>query len=167
MRNMKCATSALRKILALATILSVLSLSVMVYNVERIINNQKESKEEIGNEDNDKIALHGLMIFISSLTFFVNLLLCQGALDLASIELYFWPNPEIIRVWWIIVYIPLVLVYTYGMSSCFFLAFTESKSGNTFVNEMDNKMVWGFVYLGGDIIMMISLYFIPKWYSTL
>ena len=161
---MNCTTSALSKVLTVATILSLLSLSVMVYNVDRIINKRKE---DAANKDNDRIAIHGLMVLISSLTFFVNLLLCQGALDLASIELYFWPSPEVIRIWWILVYIPLLVVYTYGMASCFVLEITEAENGNLFVSENDNRIAWGFVYLSGDVIMTISIYFVPKWYSTL
>ena len=165
---MNCNTSALSKILTVATILSMLSLSVMVYNVDRIINNENTKEEDVTNRDtNDSIAIHGLMVFISSLTFFVNLLLCQGALDLASIELYFWPNPEVIRIWWILVYVPLLLVYTYGMASCFFLEITDAENGNLFVSEKDNRIAWGFVYLSGDVIMLISIYFVPKWYSKL
>ena len=164
---MSFTTSALSKILIVATILSLLSLSVMVYNVDRIINNENKTKEDAATKADDRIAIHGLMIFISSLTFFVNLLLCQGALDLASIELYFWPNPDIIRIWWILVYVPLLVVYTYGMASCFFLEITESEDGNLFVSEKDNRIAWGFVYLSGDVIMTASIYFIPKWYSTL
>ena len=164
---MNCTTSALSKVLTVATILSLLSLSVMVYNVDRIINNENKRKEDEANKANDRMAIHGLMVLISSLTFFVNLLLCQGALDLASIELYFWPSPEAIRIWWIIVYIPLLVVYTYGMASCFFLEITESTNGNLFVGENDNRIAWGFVYLSGDVIMTISIYFVPKWYSTL
>ena len=111
--------------------------------------------------------INAVTIFVASLTFFINLLLCQGALDLASLELYFWPDPEIIKIWWIVVYIPLLFVYIYGMLICFYLAISEIQEGTMFVNEDDNHIKWGFIYLFGDIIMALSIYFIPQWYSKL
>ena len=164
---MCCTKSDLNKIIYNAALLSVISLTVMIYNVDKITNFDIQNESELVHGFNDSTAIHGVMIFLTNLTFCVNLLLCQGALDLASIELYFWPNPEIIKIWWILVYVPLLFVYSYGMASCFYLGITGEKSGNLFVNENDNRIAWGFIYLFGDIILTISIYFVPKWYSKL
>ena len=187
---MNCLSSNLNKILAAAALLSLLSLSVIVYNVDRILSEKNSTKttsselsENVGTNDNNKTITDGFgedkkandnayminaaTIFVASLTFFINLLLCQGALDLASLELYFWPDPEIIKIWWIVVYIPLLFVYSYGMLSCFYLSISNSPEGTLFVNENDNHITWGFIYLFGDIIMAFSIYFVPQWYSKL
>ena len=179
---MNCLSSNLNKILAAATVLSLLSLSVIIYNVDRILScdNVERSTEEftedktitdgiaVDSETNENIyMINAVTIFVASLTFFINLLLCQGALDLASLELYFWPDPEIIKIWWIVVYIPLLFVYIYGMLICFYLAISDIQEGTMFVNYDDNHIKWGFIYLFGDIIMALSIYFVPQWYSKL
>ena len=179
---MNCLSSNLNKILAAATVLSLLSLSVIIYNVDRILSsdNVERSKDKltedktitdgiaVDSETNENIyMINAVTIFVASLTFFINLLLCQGALDLASLELYFWPDPEIIKIWWIVVYIPLLFVYIYGMLICFYLSISEIQEGTMFVNEEDNHIKWGFIYLFGDIIMALSIYFVPQWYSKL
>ena len=179
---MNCLSSNLNKILAAATVLSLLSLSVIIYNVDRILSgdNVERSTDEftkdktitdgiaVDSETNENIyMINAVTIFVASLTFFINLLLCQGALDLASLELYFWPDPEIIKIWWIVVYIPLLFVYIYGMLICFYLAISDIQEGTMFVNEDDNHIKWGFIYLFGDIIMALSIYFVPQWYSKL
>ena len=179
---MNCLSSNLNKILAAATVLSLLSLSVIIYNVDRILSsdNVERSTDKltedktitdgiaVDSETNENIyMINAVTIFVASLTFFINLLLCQGALDLASLELYFWPDPEIIKIWWIVVYIPLLFVYIYGMLICFYLAISEIQEGTMFVNEDDNHIKWGFIYLFGDIIMALSIYFVPQWYSKL
>ena len=179
---MNCLSSNLNKILAAATVLSLLSLSVIIYNVDRILSsdNVERSKDKltedktitdgiaVDSETNENIyMINAVTIFVASLTFFINLLLCQGALDLASLELYFWPDPEIIKIWWIVVYIPLLFVYIYGMLICFYLAISEKQEATMFVNEDDNHIKWGFIYLFGDIIIALSIYFVPQWYSKL
>lgn len=179
---MNCLSSNLNKILATASILSLLSLSVIIYNVDRILTGDNiktvvedyaENKtmedgnaEDIGANSNPHV-IHIVTIFVASLTFFINLLLCQGALDLASLELYFWPNPEIIKVWWIVVYIPLLFVHIVGMLNCFYLSISTIQEGTLFVKENDNHIKWGFIYLFGDIIIALSIYFVPQWYSKL
>ena len=159
-------STKLDKIIAVAKILSVMSLLVMVYNIERIINFDYEA-EKSKTEEANGIAIHVVMVYITSLAFFMNLLLCQGALDLVSIDLYFWPDPAVIKVWWILVYVPLLFVYSYGSASCFYLAMNGSKNGNLFVSAKDNHIAWGLIYLTGDIILTLSIHFLPKWYSKL
>ena len=179
---MNCLSSNLNKILATATILSLLSLSVIIYNVDRILTGDNiktivedyaENKtiedgnaEDIEVNDNAHV-VHVVTIFVASLTVFINLLLCQGALDLASLELYFLPNPEIIKVWWIVVYIPLLFVYIVGMLNCFYQSISTIQEGTLFVKENDNHIKWGFIYLFGDTIIALSIYFVPQWYSKL
>ena len=159
---MNCTITTLSKVKAVAIALSLLSLSVMVYNIERIIN-----KPKIEDEKAPENAIHVIMIMVASLTFLANLLLCQGALDLSSIDLYFWPDPKYCKMSWLLVYVTLLLVYLYGMASCFYLASKGSKHGNVFVNEKDNFIAWGFIYLAGDSIVILSIYFVHKWYSKL
>ena len=180
--KMNCLSSNLNKILAAATVLSLLSLSVIIYNVDRILSgdNVERSTDKftedktitdgiaVDSDTNENIyMINAVTIFVASLTFFINLLLCQGALDLASLELYFWPDPEIIKIWWIVVYIPLLFVYIYGMLICFYLSISDIQEGTMFVNYDDNHIKWGFIYLFGDIIMALSIYFVPQWYSKL
>ena len=161
---MNCAITTLSKVKAVAIILSILSLSVMIYNIERIINN--EPKIEDGTEDETN-AIHVIMIMATALTFLANLLLCQGALDLSSIDLYFWPDPKFCKLGWLIVYGTLLLVYLYGMANCFYLAIKASEQGSVFVQKDDNFIAWGFIYLAGDILVILCIYFVLKWYSKL
>ena len=164
---MDCSTmTTLFKVKAVAIILSLLSLSVMFYKIERIINKEPKLEDEISNEEQENV-MHVIMIMVTLLTISVNLLLYQGALDVDRIDLYFWPDPKYCIYTWLVVYGTLLLVYLYGMASCFWLASKGEKNGNIFVNENDNFIAWGFIYLAGDIIVILSIYFVRKWYSKL
>ena len=127
---------------------------------------ETKTKDMISSETNEN-AIHVIMFMVTSLTFLANLLLCQGALDLSSIDLYFWPDPKYCKICWLLVYVTLLVVYIYGMASCFYLAGKGSKHGNIFVNENDNFIAWGFIYLAGDILVILSIYLVFKWYSKL
>ena len=159
--------SDLSKVIASIGFLSILSLMVMIYNIVLIINKDDKTKENVEERDQDGISIHAVVIFITSLIIFVNLLMCQGALDLASIDLYFWPDPAVIKVWWILVYVPLSIAYFCGTVSCFYSAITGLKDENLFISENDNEIAWGMIYLTGDIIFILSIYFVPNWYSRL
>ena len=154
--------TALNKVTAVAIFHSLLSLSVMMYNIERIITKETKIEDKESNKKHE-IAIHIIMIMVTSLTLLVNLLLCQGAMDLASINLYFWPDPHCCKMSWLLVYVTILPVYVYGMASCFYLACIGSEHGNVFAEE--NFIARGFIYLAADIIVILSIYYVLKWYS--
>ena len=81
-KNMKPAIrlkSDLSKIIASIGVLSVLSLMVMIYNIGRIMNKDDKTKEDIEEREPDGIDIHAVVIFITSLIIFVNLLFCELA----------------------------------------------------------------------------------------
>ena len=155
--------NAINKLRVVLTILMLLSLAVMAYNIERIVT--KESK--LASVEKTDVAIHVIMLIVSVMTIFVNLLLYQGALDLNSIDLYWWPDPKYCKNFWFAVYIPIAAVYLYGSANCFYLAAKGKKNGNIFVNADDNFVAWGFIYLIGDSIVTASMYFVNKYYSKI
>merc|ERR1719458_2332069 len=89
MKFLGCEINTLNKLRLILSILTLLTLAVIVYNVERIASKLSLPDDVLPSE----IAIHVIMFMVTCLTIVVNLLLYQGALDLASIDLYFWPDP--------------------------------------------------------------------------
>ena len=154
--------NAINKLRVVLIILMLLSLSVIGYNIERIVNKEVNSENE-----QSEIAIHVIMIMGSVLTCFVNLLLYQGALDLNSIDLYWWPDPKVCKNFWLVVYVSIAAIYLYASATCFYLAIKGYKNGNIFINADDNYVAWGFIYLFGDSVVSASIYFVIKLYSKI
>ena len=153
--------NTLNKLRAILITLSLLSLAVTIYNIIQIV--KKESTiEDVQPSD---IAIHVIMFMVTCLTFLVNLLLYQGALDLSSINLYFWPDPKYCKIWWMMVYVPISCVYFYGAATCFYLKLKNLNHGNVFIGVEDNFIAWGFIYLASDVLVIVCIYFVNKLYS--
>ena len=163
---MYCTISVLRKVQAVVVTLSLLSLSVMVYNIVKLIGNEKENEEKeiLGSRDN---VIYVIMIMATTLTLLVNLLLYQGALDMTSIELYFWPDPKYCLGSWLFVYASILIAYLCGMASCVYFAIRGEKEGNIFIGIGDNYIAWGFIYLAGDMVVLSCLYFVMTLYGQI
>ena len=156
--------NTMNKLRAILIILSLLSVAVMVYNIERLVT--KEATDD--NVKPSEVAIYVIMLMVVCLTFLVNLLLYQGALDLNAIDLYFWPDPKYCKLFWLLTYIPIAGVYLYGTANCFYLAAVknpEDHGGSVFVDRTDNFIAWGFIYLLGDSIVIACIYFVIKLYS--
>jgi hypothetical protein len=162
MKVLGIAINAINKLRVVLIILMLLSFSVMAYNIERIVNKESNSESQ-----QSEIALHVIMIMGSVLTCFVNLLLYQGALDLNSIDLYWWPDPKVCKSFWLVIYVSIAAIYIYAAATCFYFAIKGNENGNIFVNPEDNFLAWGFIYLFGDSIVAASIYFVIKLYSKI
>ena len=163
---MHCTISVLRKVQAVVVTLSLLSLSVMVYNIIKLIDNEDENKEKANNWTRNNM-VYVIMIMATTLTLLVNLLLYQGALDMTSIDLYYWPDPKHCLGSWLLVYGSILVVYLCGMASCFYLAIRGAKEGNIFIEVGDNYVAWGFIYLAGDGVVLLCLYFVMTLYGQI
>ena len=161
MKFLGCEINTLNKLRLILSILTLLTLAVIIYNVERIANKLSLPDDVLPSE----IAIHVIMFMVTCLTIVVNLLLYQGALDLASIDLYFWPDPKYCKIWWLVVYIPIALVYLYGAVTCLYWSTKDEKSENIFIKRKDNFVAWGFLYLIADCIVIASIYFVNTLYS--
>ena len=155
--------NTMNKLRVILIILALLSISVMIYNIERLVTKEATNTDVKPSE----VAIYVIMLMVVCLTFLVNLLLYQGALDLNAIDLYFWPDPKYCKIFWLLTYIPIAAVYFYGTANCFYLSFAKNCKDceSVFADRNDNFILWGFIYLFGDAIVVASIYFVTKLYS--
>ena len=153
--------NTMNKLRVILIILSLLSVAVMVYNIERLVNKEATNNDVKPSE----VAIYVIMLMVVCLTFLVNLLLYQGALDLNAIDLYFWPDPKYCKIFWLVTYIPIAAAYFYGTANCFYLAAAKNCGECTSIFADRNFIAWGFIYLFGDAIVIACIYFVIKLYS--
>ena len=123
---------------------------------------------EIDETETSRNIINGIAILVSVLSLVVNMLLYQGALDIAYIDLYFWPDPKLCLMSWIVVWSAILAVSTYGMASCFYTAAHDSaKAENIFLGHYGNSLAWGFVYMAGDVVVIVCLYLVMTLYGEI
>ena len=134
---MSCVFSLMNRAKVLSIVLSLLSLSMLLYYT---IQPKVEAEQDRAYHLKDF-----LQIISPSITLVTNLLLYQAIIDIHHQSLYYWPKPKYCLLSWLLVHSTVTILLTHELVCCFYSIhekYSQSTSGAaSCFNQQTNSLI--------------------------